>query len=186
MITTRARVSAAVLALLAIAVATVAWARPAPAGTVYLNARHTIKAVSYRGAQQIVWQYTDGDTMWVAQHGHNWKIRLTGINTPEIYGTVECSGPQAAAYAKRIAPIGWHVTLIDPASELNTDRYGQYLHHVSLAGRGDFGADMIRSGLAKAYYDSISPRGYPWHPYQAPYRALDARYHYGACPAFRV
>jgi endonuclease YncB( thermonuclease family) len=182
---TLVRMATAAVAVAASLTAALTLAPSASAATVYYNPQHTIKSVPYRGAPQIVWQYTDGDTMWVANLGRAYKIRLIGINTPEIYGRVECGGPQAAAYAKRIAPIGWRIRTVHPASEPNTDRYGRLLRYIVLAGRGDFGADMIRTGLAKAYYDGISPHGYRAHPYQATYRQLDARYHYAACPALR-
>jgi micrococcal nuclease len=70
---------------------------------------------------------TDGDTVWLTGIG---KVRLIGIDTPEVYGQVECYGPQASAFAKRLLPPGRRVTYeLGPEER---DRYGRALAYVWL------------------------------------------------------
>src|SRR2546421_9315568 len=45
-----------------------------------------------------VQRVVDGDTVRLAGLG---SVRLIGINTPEVYGHVQCFGPEASAFAKR-------------------------------------------------------------------------------------
>ena len=70
---------------------------------------------------------SDGDTLWLTRIG---KVRLIGIDTPEVYGEVECYGREASAFAKRLLPPGRRV-----GYELGTeerDRYGRALVYVWL------------------------------------------------------
>jgi micrococcal nuclease len=72
-------------------------------------------------------QVTDGDTLSLSGLG---KVRLIGIDTPEVYGGVECYGREASAFAKRLLPPGRRVRY-----ELGTeerDRYGRALAYVWL------------------------------------------------------
>ncbi|HEV2724401.1 MAG TPA: hypothetical protein VGV10_07185, partial [Thermoleophilaceae bacterium] len=53
-----------------------------------------------RGAREAtVVRVVDGDTVELG--GGLGKSRLIGIDTPEVYGGVECYGREASAYAKR-------------------------------------------------------------------------------------
>src|SRR4051812_17071490 len=49
---------------------------------------------------------TDGDTVWLNTLG---KLRLIGIDTPEVYGHTDCYGPQASAFADRLLHPGTRV-----------------------------------------------------------------------------
>jgi micrococcal nuclease len=70
---------------------------------------------------------TDGDTVWLTGIG---KVRLIGVDTPEVYGQVECYGPQASAFAKHLLPPGRRVTYeLGPEQR---DRYGRALAYVWL------------------------------------------------------
>src|SRR5438128_1640217 len=67
----------------------------------------------------------DGDTLVLSGVG---KVRLIGIDTPEVYGQVECFGREASRFAKRELPPGREVTY-----RLGTeprDRYGRALAYV--------------------------------------------------------
>src|SRR5919204_3682822 len=48
----------------------------------------------------------DGDTVRLVGLG---SVRLIGINTPEVYGHVQCFGPQASAFAKSVLHPGTRV-----------------------------------------------------------------------------
>ncbi|MFL5841688.1 MAG: thermonuclease family protein [Thermoleophilaceae bacterium] len=90
----------------------------------------------------IVTRNTDGDTFWLSGIG---KVRIIGVDTPEVFGSSECFGRAASAFVKRLLPPGTHVTYrlgVDPR-----DRYGRALAYVWLAdGR------MVNALLAERGY----------------------------------
>src|SRR4051794_31840865 len=53
-----------------------------------------------------VTRVTDGDTVWLSGVG---KVRLIGIDTPEVYGHTDCFGPEASTFAERMLHPGTHV-----------------------------------------------------------------------------
>lgn len=105
----------------------------------------------------------DGDTLVIGSGEH---VRLIGIDTPE---RDEC-GYQPAADRLRALVEGAKVTLVNPASVQDEDRYGRLLRYVDRAGR-DAGHDLLKRGLAVARYDSRD--GYDHHPRQSKYRKAD-------------
>ena len=67
-----------------------------------------------------VQRVVDGDTVRFIELG---KVRLIGINTPEVYGRrVECFGPEASAYAKHVLRPGLEVAVVDDRGALDQDR----------------------------------------------------------------
>ena len=56
-----------------------------------------------------VTRHTDGDTLWLSGIG---KVRLIGIDTPEVFGQAECYGRQASAFVERLLPLGARVQLL--------------------------------------------------------------------------
>jgi micrococcal nuclease len=86
----------------------------------------------------------DGDTVVLDDIG---KSRLIGIDTPEVYGgTVECYGPQASAFAKRVLTPGRRVRYeigADPR-----DRYDRALIYLWLDDGRFFNAMLLRRGYA--------------------------------------
>lgn len=102
---------------------------------------------------------TDGDTVVVRiGGGPKVRVRLLGIDTPEVYGQVECGGPQASALAKRLLPRGTRVTLVSDPSQANKDRYGRLLRYV-MKGTKDIGRAQLVSGWARVYV-------YAHHPFR--------------------
>jgi micrococcal nuclease len=86
---------------------------------------------------------TDGDTLWLTGVG---KVRLIGIDTPEVYGGVECYGREASAFAKRLLPPGRRVRY-----ELGTeerDRYGRALAYVWLEDGRFLNRLLVERGFA--------------------------------------
>jgi micrococcal nuclease len=86
---------------------------------------------------------TDGDTFWLSGIG---KVRIIGVDTPEVFGGTECFGREASAFAKRLLPPGTHVTYrlgVDPR-----DRYGRALAYVWLADGRMFNALLAERGYA--------------------------------------
>jgi endonuclease YncB( thermonuclease family) len=123
------------------------------------------------GARVVRW--IDGDTV-VTSRG---TVRLIGIDTPE---RGRCGSVSATSLARRLAPAGSRVTLGNPASVDDQDRYGRELRYVNRGGV-DVGARQIKAG-AKARYDGQD--GYDTHPRQAWYRGLDRTHRdYSCAPA---
>jgi micrococcal nuclease len=70
---------------------------------------------------------TDGDTLSLSGIG---KVRLIGVDTPEVYGRVECYGPEASRFVKRLLPPGRRVNY--QLGREQHDRYGRTLAYVWL------------------------------------------------------
>ena len=79
-----------------------------------------------------VTKITDGDTLRVQMNGGGEeKVRLIGIDTPEVHGPGglrECFGKEASAELARLAPVGSTVRLVIDAEP--RDRYGRLLAYV--------------------------------------------------------
>ena len=82
---------------------------------------------SARSASARVTKHTDGDTLWLSGIG---KVRLIGMDTPEVYGQVECFGREASAFVERTVPLGSEVRYRLGLEE--RDRYGRALAYVWL------------------------------------------------------
>jgi micrococcal nuclease len=119
-------------------------------------------------ARATVTHISDGDTITLSGLG---KTRLIGVDTPEVYGHVDCYGPQASAFTKRVLKPGTKVTY-----EIGTeahDRYGRSLAYVWLADGRMFNELLARDGYAD---ELTSP---PNVEYEPRFRAAgrDAREH---------
>lgn len=70
----------------------------------------------------------DGDTIYVS--GIDTRIRLIGINTPEIHnGSLQCYGPEASDYLEGLI-LGKYVGLESDAASGDVDKYGRLLRYV--------------------------------------------------------
>lgn len=98
----------------------------------------------------------DGDTYDVRYGGRTVRVRVIGIDTPEVYGTAECGGPQASARAKRLLPPGTTVLLTSDPSQQLEDRYGRSLRYVARNGH-DIGRKLLAAGLAEVYVYNHKP-----------------------------
>lgn len=75
-----------------------------------------------------VTKIVDGDTIYVS--GIKTRIRLIGINTPEIHnGPVQCYGPEASDYLAGLI-LGKYVGLEDDAASGDVDIYGRPLRYI--------------------------------------------------------
>jgi micrococcal nuclease len=89
-----------------------------------------------------VTRHTDGDTLYLSGIG---KVRLIGVDTPEVFGEDECFGQRASAFVERTAPLGAPVRYRLGVEE--RDRYGRALAYVWLRG----GRFLNRLLLARGY-----------------------------------
>jgi micrococcal nuclease len=87
---------------------------------------------------------TDGDTLRLSGIG---RVRLIGVDTPEVYGGVECYGREASAFTKRVLPPGTRVSYrlgVEPR-----DRYGRALAYVWLRDGRFFNLMLVDRGYAQ-------------------------------------
>jgi endonuclease YncB( thermonuclease family) len=102
-------------------------------------------------------EVTDGDTVEVRlKNGRRKDVRLVGIDTPEVYGGVECGGPAASRSMKRLLPRGTKVVLVSDPTQDKVDRYGRLLRYVMKAGK-DVNRAQVERGLATVYVYNGNP-----------------------------
>lgn len=77
----------------------------------------------------VVSRVVDGDTLELESGA---KVRLIGVNTPEVHGKVQPYGKEASAFTKRQL-LGQKILLFPDVSD--TDRYGRLLRYVFVAGQ---------------------------------------------------
>ena len=101
-----------------------------------------------------VTKVTDGDTVHVAYLGSDERVRLIGVNTPEVDwygGEAQCYGAEAGLYARRRLS-GARIRLVVDVER--RDRYGRLLAYVYL-GRELFNLTLVRLGYARP--DPVPP-----------------------------
>lgn len=70
----------------------------------------------------------DGDTLFIDLDGERLKVRLIGIDTPEVGDSLECYGNEAAEVARALMPEGSTVwALTDGGTH---DKYGRSLFYL--------------------------------------------------------
>lgn len=97
----------------------------------------------------IVTRVVDGDTIDVRTRGQTWRVRLIGIDAPEVRHdghAGECGGGAVAVYARSRLD-GRRVRLAFDAAL--RDRYGRVLAYVYV-GNELFNATLVRLGYATA------------------------------------
>jgi micrococcal nuclease len=95
------------------------------------------------GSSARVTGVTDGDTIRLDGVG---RVRLIGIDTPEVFGERECFGTQASAFARRMLPLGTRVTY--RLGVERRDRFGRTLAYVYLPDGRLFNELLARRGYA--------------------------------------
>ena len=70
----------------------------------------------------------DGDTLFVILNGSKVKVRLIGMDTPEIGNNAECYGDSARDVLRDLLPVGSTVSLAPDVEEL--DQYGRSLFYL--------------------------------------------------------
>ena len=96
------------------------------------------------GGDGRVERIVDGDTLVV----RGLKVRLIGVDTPEVHSGVECFGQQASATTARLLPVGERVRLVYDVERL--DRYGRTLAYVFRARDGlHVNLQLAREGVAQ-------------------------------------
>jgi micrococcal nuclease len=92
-----------------------------------------------------VTKHTDGDTLWLSGIG---KVRLIGVDTPEVYGDDECYGREASDFVERLVPLGAAVSYRLGIDE--RDRYGRALAYLYLDDGRLLNLLLVQRGYAQA------------------------------------
>ena len=92
------------------------------------------------GTERVV-RVVDGDTVELSKSG---RARLIGVDTPEVYGGVECFGREASAFAKR--RLSGRRVRVQRGTD-DRDRYGRLLVYLYL-GKAMFNEELVREGYA--------------------------------------
>ncbi len=99
----------------------------------------------------------DGDTIAARINGHEVRVRLDGIDTPEKTGgylAAECYGDEASAYLRALLPSGTALRI--ERSDPPTDVYGRLL---ALVYRAQDGLLVNRHLVALGYADAVNYGG---------------------------
>ena len=105
----------------------------------------------------------DGDTLFLTTPSDpNLKVRLLGIDTPEIGDNLECYGDEATALLRELLPDGSSVFTTADVEPL--DQYGRSLLYVFTADGTSINFEMVARGAAEAvrigandaYWDQLS------------------------------
>jgi micrococcal nuclease len=96
-----------------------------------------------------VTRVVDGDTLIARVGRRSERVRLIGINAPEVG---RCYASQATAMARKLA-LSRRVTLQGDRTQSRRDRFGRLLAYVRLPGKGnrDLGRELIRAGRALVF-----------------------------------
>lgn len=107
----------------------------------------------------VVIQVIDGDTVDVQMTGGaTRRVRLVGIDTPEVYDGVECGGKEASAALKRLLPRDTRVMLTSDPTQTRLDQYGRLLRYVTKSSTGvDMNRKQVWSGWARVYVYKDDP-----------------------------
>lgn len=105
----------------------------------------------------------DGDTITVRLDGHTEKIRLVGIDSPELQDerTAYRDAGYAARNYARMRLGGEMVTLETEPQQPDRDRYGRLLRYVILDDGTNVNDEFVRKGYAHVYDKfkfSLKPR----------------------------
>lgn len=107
------------------------------------NATAAGATVMPAGVDGAVTRHTDGDTVRV----DGVKVRLIGIDTPEVKTGPACYGRAAAARTATLLPLGTKVRLVYDVER--QDRYGRTLAYLYRQSDGLFvNAELLRGGFA--------------------------------------
>jgi len=87
---------------------------------------------------------SDGDTFTVESGEKRTKVRLYGIDCPEIE---QPQGQEAKAFVEKLLPLGGLVRL----EEVDVDKYGRSVAIVTLPGGSTLEAELLNAGYAWVY-----------------------------------
>lgn len=117
----------------------------------------------------------DGDTIDVVREGRQQRVRLIGMDTPEVVDprkTVQCFGREASNKAHALLD-GKYVRLEFDPTQGETDKYGRLLAYVFMESGQSYNKYMIENGFAHEYTYQSQP-----YKYQTDYKLAEAEAQY--------
>ncbi|CAN5708996.1 hypothetical protein BH18ACT2_BH18ACT2_09700 [soil metagenome] len=108
----------------------------------------------------------DGDTVDIEIGGRSERVRLLGIDTPEVYvddgrGPAECFGPEASEFTSELLAEGSDVRL--ERDVVGRDDYGRLLAYVYVLADGEVtGGNMVNEAIVRQGFARpliIAPNG---------------------------
>jgi len=115
---------------------------------------------------------TDGDTLRLDLEGSELRVRLTGIDTPEVYPDIECYGPEAEQLLADLAPVG--STLSVEYDREARDPFDRELLYLYTADGTFVNLELVARGAAEAVL--FEPNDRYWNELrEAEAAAQDAR-----------
>lgn len=92
---------------------------------------------------------TDGDTLRVSVDGETERLRIIGIDAPEVREG-ECLAQESTSLMERLVADG-SVRIAADDTQADRDVYGRVLRHVWLADGRSVALEMLTAGLAREY-----------------------------------
>lgn len=141
------------------------------------------------GLSATVTSVNDGDTVTVEVGGRRERVRMVGIDTPEVagpYTEAECFGAEASARTKGLLRRGDDVRLVRDPTQPERDRFDRLLAYVHRPGdASSLNERLVTEGYAEVF--RARPHFSEYARFTAAERAArDARRGmWGACPARR-
>jgi len=161
------------LAALVVAAVVVVRFLPGPAG----GTLTTDPSSGTRTIQGTVTAIADGDTITVLAGRDKVRVRLLGIDAPEVAHETtpaQCGADDARTALARLVPIGTPVTVTtDPRSDA-TDQYGRTLGYVASADVEDAALALLEAGLVEAWVPAGEPHPTRWQSFTTAQRAAQA------------
>ncbi len=115
----------------------------------------TMSGGEVTGERVIVSKVYDGDTIVVGRGWRSTKIRLIGVDTPEVSHPekpVEFYGPEATDFARRSLQGKWVRLEFEPGRPGgDVDHYGRLLAYAITEDGKNFNLELIRLGYGRAY-----------------------------------
>jgi len=101
-------------------------------------------AIPARAGEAVVDYVHDGDTLYLTDGR---KVRLLGVNAPEVGEHAQCYGDTATRELRRMLPKGSHVRTVADARE--TDRFGRSLLFLFTEDGALVNLELVRGGYAE-------------------------------------
>ena len=97
----------------------------------------------------------DGDTLVAAIDGRQVRVRLLGVDAPELpagYGSAECYAVESAFAARALLPRGTAIALRTDSTQGREDRFGRLLAEVTVRGAlRTVNEELVASGNAEVF-----------------------------------
>lgn len=110
----------------------------------------------------------DGDTLYLQPDGtssreEQIKVRLIGLDTPELRPEPECFGLEARDYLRQLLPEGTEVWIMPDREAV--DQYGRSLLYIWTTDDHSVNLDLVENGFASAL--NIAPSNTYWKKFDA-------------------